>query len=240
MISTINEPRDAFLCLSSALAIFVDSDLFCGLLLTVLGSQSDFYGCRTPRCAYVLVVKTRSFSRFWPVSWTITQFWGLEVNSTIDEPRGASTCRSSTLAVFVYSDPFRGLLLTVLGSQSDFHGCRTPSCAYVLVINNHRFGRFWPISWTITQCFGVPERFPRLTNPGVRLRFGHQHSRFWLILTRFVDYYSPFWGPKAISIVVEPQRAFMCRSSKVTVLADPGPFCGLLLTVLGSLSDFHD
>ena len=41
--------------------------------------------------------------------------------STIDEPWGALTCRSSTLAVLADSGPFRGLLLTVLGSQSDFH-----------------------------------------------------------------------------------------------------------------------
>ena len=40
-----------------------------------------------PRCAYMLVVKTRSFGRFWPVPWTITQFCGPEVISTIDEPR---------------------------------------------------------------------------------------------------------------------------------------------------------
>ena len=39
------------------------------------------------------------------------------------EQQGALTYRSSTLAVFVDSDPFRGLLLTVLGSQSDFHAC---------------------------------------------------------------------------------------------------------------------
>ena len=32
----------------------------------------------------------------------------------------------------------------------------------------------------------------------VRLRVGHQHLRFLSILTRFVDYYLPFWGPKAI------------------------------------------
>ena len=43
----------------------------------------------------------------------------------INEPWGAFTCRSSTLAVFVDSDPFRGLLLTVFVSQSDFHVCRT-------------------------------------------------------------------------------------------------------------------
>ena len=40
-------------------------------------------------------------------------FWGPGVISTIDEPRGAITCRSSTLAVFVDSDPFRGLLLNI-------------------------------------------------------------------------------------------------------------------------------
>ena len=81
-------------------------------------------------------------------------FQGPGLISTIDEPQGVFTCRSSTLAAFVDSDPFRGLLLTVLGSQSDFHGCRTPRRAYVLVINNRGFGRFWPVSWTITQFWG--------------------------------------------------------------------------------------
>ena len=60
------------------------------------------------------------------------------------------------------------------------------------------------------------------------------------VLTRFVDYYSPVLGPKAISIVVEPQGALTCRSSTLTVLADSAPFRGLLLTVLGYRSDFHD
>ena len=89
-------------------------------------------------------------------------FWGLGVISTIDEPQGALTCRSSTLtvlpdsgpflglllsfssrcdldmidehrgafmcqsstlAVLANSGPFRGQLLTILWSQSDFHGC---------------------------------------------------------------------------------------------------------------------
>ena len=76
-------------------------------------------------------------------------------------------------------------------------------------------------------------------NPGVRLRVGHQHSQFWPILARFLDYYSLFWGPEAISIVVEPQGALMFRSLALTVLADSGPFIGLLLTILGSRSDFH-
>ena len=67
----------------------------------------------------------------------------------------------------------------------------------------------------------------------MRLRVGHQHSRFWSIVTRFVVYYSPLWGPVVISIVVEPQGALMCRSSILVLLADSGPFHGLLLTVWG-------
>ena len=48
-------------------------------------------------------------------------FWYPEHNSTINEPWGAFTCRSSALAVLADSGPFRGLLLTVLVSRSDFH-----------------------------------------------------------------------------------------------------------------------
>jgi len=130
-------------------------------------------------------------------------------------------------------------MLTLLGSQSNLHFLRTPVCAYGWFINTHSFGRFWPVSWTVTQHFGVPERFLLLTNRRVRLRVGHQHSQFWPILAHFVDYYSPFWGPRVISIVAEPQGAFMCPSLILTVLADSLPFRGLLLTALGSRSDFH-
>ena len=76
-------------------------------------------------------------------------------------------------------------------------------------------------------------------NHGVRLRVGHQHSQFWPILARSVDYYAPFCGPEVISIVVEPQGVLMCQSSTLTVLADSVPFRGLLLIVLGPRSDFH-
>ena len=120
-------------------------------------------------------------------------FWGPEEISTIEEPLGAFTCRSSTLAGFVDSDPFRGLFLTVLGSQRDFHFCRTTGCAYGSVISPRSFGRFWPVSWSITHDSGpfwVPQRFSRLTIPRVRLLVGHQQSQFWPILARFVDYYS--------------------------------------------------
>ena len=77
-------------------------------------------------------------------------------------------------------------------------------------------------------------------NPKVRLRVGHQHSQFWPILARFVDYYSLFWGPGVISTIDEPQGALTCRSSTLTVLADSGTFRGLLVIVFWSRSDFHD
>ena len=74
----------------------------------------------------------------------------------------------------------------------------------------------------------------------MRLSVGHQHSQFGPILVRFVYYYSMFWGAGVVSMLNEPCGAFMCRSSILAVLADSDPFRGLLLTVLGSRSDFHD
>src|SRR6187399_1552787 len=58
-----------------------------------------------------------------------------------------------------------------------------------------------------------------VVNHKVRLRVGHQQSQFCPILARFLDYYSLFWVPIVISIVVEPQGAFTCRSSTLAVLA---------------------
>ena len=134
--STIDEPLGAFTCRSSTLAGFVDSDPFRGLLLTVLGSQRDFHFCRTPRCACVLVVKTRSFGRFWPVFellHTLMDYYllirGPWAISMIGEPRGAFMYRSSIILGLSDSGLFHGLLLTVLGSQNAFHGCRTPRSA---------------------------------------------------------------------------------------------------------------
>ena len=45
-----------------------------------------------------------------------------------------------------------------------------------------------------------------------------------------MDFYSPFWGPKAISMVVEPHGALTCRSSTIAVWADFGPFLALLIS----------
>ena len=143
--------------------------------------------------------------QFWPILAHFLDYYSLfcgpGVISTIDEPRSAFMCPSSTLTILAKSDLFRGLLLTVLGA---------------------------------------PKQFSELLNPKVCLRVGHQHSQFWPILARLMDYYSPFWGPGVISMINEPMGALMCRSSTLIVLADSGPFHGLLLTVLGSRSDFHD
>ena len=92
---------------------------------------------------------------------------------------------------------------------------------------------FWALSWSITHRFRVPERFPRLTIPVVRSRVRPEQSQFWPILARFLDYYSPFWGPKAISMDVELQGALTCRSSTIIVWADSGPFLGLLISFGG-------
>ena len=46
-----------------------------------------------------------------------------------------------------------------------------------------------------------------------------------------MDYFSPFWGPKAISMVVEPQGALTSRSSALADWVDFGPFLGQLLSI---------
>ena len=145
----------------------------------------------------------RQHSQFWPILTRLVDYYspfcGPEAISIVVEPQVAVMCRSSTHVVLADSGPFRGLLLTILGSEM------------ISTINE---------PWGVFTCRSLTLKF----SP---------------ILTHYVDYYSPFWGPEAISIVVEPQGAFPSRSSTLTVLADSGPLLGLLLTVLGSRSDFH-
>ena len=107
------------------------------------------------------------------------------------------------------------------------------------VINNHSLGRFGPVSWTITLFWGLAV-ISMIDEPLVRLRVGGQHSHIRPILVRFVHYYSAFWGPRAIFTIDEPRGVFTCPSSALTVLANSGLFHGLLLTVLGSWSDYLD
>ena len=74
----------------------------------------------------------------------------------------------------------------------------------------------------------------------MRLLVDHQHWQFWPILARFMDYYSLFLGPRVISMINKTWDAFTFRSSTLPVLADSGPFHGVLLIVLRSQSDYHD
>mgnify|MGYP005843449619 CR=1 FL=1 len=99
------------------------------------------------------------------------------------------------------------------------------------VINTRYFGRFWPVLWTITHHFGVPEQFLWLLNPKLRLRIVHQHSPFWPILTRFMDYYTPFWGKEQFSWLLNPEVRLCVGHS--------GPFHGLLHTILARFVDYY-
>ena len=104
---------------SSTIADFVDSVPF-------VEYYSPFWGPKAislsnPRVYLRVGRQDSQFGPFWPISLTITQFWVPNVISTIDEPRGAFTYRLPTLTILANSRPFRGLLLTGLGSLSDFH-----------------------------------------------------------------------------------------------------------------------
>jgi hypothetical protein len=71
--------------------------------------------------AYVLVINNHSFCpilvRFVHYD---SSFWGPRAISMIDKPQCVCTGRLSTVANLVDSDPFHGLLLTVLGPQTGF------------------------------------------------------------------------------------------------------------------------
>ena len=106
----------------------------------------------------------------------------------------------------------------------------------------HQHSQFWPILARFMDYysrFGVPKRFPWLSNSKGHLRVGHQDLQFGPILARFLDYYSVF-GLGVISMIDEHRGAFTCRSSTLTILADSGTFSALLVTVVGSRSDFDD
>ena len=66
----------------------------------------------------------RQHSQFWPNQTCFVDYYSLflgpEEISIVVEPQGVLTCWSSTLPVLADSDPFHGLLLTVLGPQTGF------------------------------------------------------------------------------------------------------------------------
>ena len=90
----INESRDAFTCQSSTLKVLADSGPFRGILLTVLGPGVSF-----PRLTNrgVRLRVSHQHSQFWPILSCFmgyySLFWGPGVIPTINEPRGALTCR---------------------------------------------------------------------------------------------------------------------------------------------------
>ena len=57
-----------------------------------------------------------------------------------DEPRGAFTCRSSTLPVFFDYDPFHGLLLAILGVSKQFPWLLNPKVCLHVGRQDSRFG----------------------------------------------------------------------------------------------------
>ena len=108
------------------------------------------------------------------------------------------------------------------------------------VINNHGFGRYWPVSWTIYSLFWGPEVISIVVEPQGALTYQSSTLTVLADSGTFLGLSLCFLGHGVISMIDEHLGAFRCRSSTLTVLADSGPFGGLLLTVLGSRSDFHD
>ena len=95
--------------------------------LLILTRSVDYYSLFWgPKAIFVLVKPQvclrvgHQHSQFWPILARFVDyyslFWGPGVISTIDEPRGAFMCPSSTLTVLANSDMFHRLLVTVLGS----------------------------------------------------------------------------------------------------------------------------
>ena len=144
---------------SSTLSMLANSGPFHALLLTVLGPRGISM-IDNPRSAFTCPSPTLTvLANSGPFRALLLTVLGPRAISMIDDPRSAFTCPSSTLRVLANSDPFRGLLLTILGSRSDFHSRSTPRCAYVSLINTLNYGQFWPVSYTITHCFGSQSDF---------------------------------------------------------------------------------
>ena len=109
----------------------------------------------------------------------------------------------------------------------------------MLVINTRSFGRFWPISWTITHRFGVPKRFPMVVKLQGALTCQSSTLAVLADSGPFHGLLLTILGSEVISMINEPWGAFTCRSSTLAVFVDSEPFHGLLLTVWWSRSDFH-
>ena len=68
------------------------------------------------------VINTSSFSQLWPVLWTITHCFGVPKRfPLLLNPKVRLRVSHQHSHFLADSGPFHGLLLTVLGSQCDFH-----------------------------------------------------------------------------------------------------------------------
>ena len=74
MISMNHEYWGTFYVLVMKIVVLADSSPFLGLLLTILGSQSNFHGCRTPICAYGV---GRQDSQFGPIMALFMDYYSL-------------------------------------------------------------------------------------------------------------------------------------------------------------------
>ena len=119
----IDEPQGAFMCRSSIILGLSDSGPFHGLLLMVLAPK------RCPRLLNpgVRLRVSHEQSQYWLILAHFMDYYSLFSGPReipmIDGPRRAFTYPSSIITLLSNSDPFRGPLLTVLGSRSDFHRC---------------------------------------------------------------------------------------------------------------------
>ena len=73
----------------------------------------------------------------------------------------------------------------------------------------------------------------------MRLRVGHQHSQFWPILARFLDYYSVFWSKRDFHDLGTPWCVYVSVNDTHNFGQFLVCFFVLLLTVLASQSGFH-
>ena len=126
-------------------------------------------------------------------------FWGPEVISTIDEPRGAFTCRSSTLAVFVDSDPFRGLLLIVLVSRR-FSWLSNPRVPTLAVLAD-----FCPFRGLLLTVLGSQGDFHGCRTPGCVYMLvinTHNFGQFWSVSWTITHH---FQVPKRLPRLINPE-----------------------------------
>ena len=106
-------------------------------------------------------------------------------------------------------------------------------------MTTHSFGRFWPVSWTITHCFGVPDVISTIDeSQGALIR---RSSTLTVLADSgpFRGLLLTFWGLGVISTIKEPLGALTGWLSTLAVFVDSDPCRGLLLTILGPQSDFH-